>query len=339
MNISGLIRWIGKDTFCRILLGLLMVLNPAVGADLNTAAEANSDLGLIQNRISTRHHWLIDLVLGAAIIIIVLAMILQRNKLRQLVAERTEKLEKSEGRYRLLAEHAVSAIAVFKILRDEAGKPVDFEILDVNPPFEIQASRKGLELFCRIEPSVPLLLRGDPIHLHQVLANFTGNAIKFTGAGKVVIRASCVEETVDDVLLLFSISDTGIGIPEEKLPLLFTMFSQVDASMTRRYGGIGLGLAISKQLVDLMHGQIGVTSREGDGSEFWFCVRLHIQARSAEDESLSPAILKNVKALIVDDSATNREILSTNLTSWEIRTEEAKDREAALKALYSCKNI
>ena len=135
-------------------------------------------------------------------------------------------------------------------------------------------------------------------------------------------------------LLRFSVRDTGIGIPADKLGLLFDKFTQVDASTTRKYGGTGLGLAISKQLAELMGGEIGVSSEEGQGSEFWFTARLGKQAEGAQAESRPPADLRGVRALIVDDNATNREILTTRLASWGMRPSEAPDGPAALQALY-----
>jgi PAS domain S-box-containing protein len=132
----------------------------------------------------------------------------------------------------------------------------------------LQCGEKDLELICHLDPGVPTLLRGDPGRLRQVLNNLVGNAVKFTHAGEVEVRASLAEEREDDVLLRFSVRDTGIGIPADKLALVFDKFTQVDASTTRKYGGTGLGLAISRQLAEMMGGEIGVESVEGAGSEF-----------------------------------------------------------------------
>jgi two-component system sensor histidine kinase/response regulator len=130
------------------------------------------------------------------------------------------------------------------------------------------------------------------------------------------------------------VRDTGIGIAEDKIGLLFDKFSQVDASTTRRYGGTGLGLAIAKQLADLMGGDAGAESEEGNGSEFWFTARLGKQAGRAQAESTPPADLRRVRALIVDDNKTSREILTTRLASWGMRPSEAQDGPAALQTLY-----
>jgi PAS domain S-box-containing protein len=227
------------------------------------------------------------------------------------------------------------------------AKRLELELLDFDlselveelaAAMAMQAQQKGLELHCSLDPTIPVLLRGDPGRLRQVLANLAGNAIKFTNSGEVDIRVSRAEETSDNILLRFSVRDTGIGIPEDKIALLFNMFSQVDASMTRRYGGTGLGLAISKQLSELMNGKIGVTSREGDGSEFWFTARINKQTKKATEYAPPPPTLINVKALIVDDNATNREILSIRLSSWGMRLEEAQDGFEALRALHKAKD-
>ena len=235
----------------------------------------------------------------------------------------------------------------------EAGK-LDLEILDFDllsllddfaDTLAVQAFEKGLELTCSAAPEVPALLRGDPGRLRQILNNIGGNAVKFTPAGEVAIRVSTAatgsqftagEESpdADAVLLRFTVRDTGIGIPKEKIGLLFTKFTQVDASTTRHYGGTGLGLAISKQLAEMMGGEIGVESEPGKGSEFWFTVRFRKQADSLRAETPPKVELKNVRVLIVDDSATNREILITRLTSWGMRPVEAVNGPEALRIIY-----
>ena len=181
---------------------------------------------------------------------------------------------------------------------------------------------------------MPTLLRGDPGRLRQIIANLAGNAVKFTPAGEVAVRVSLMEENRGDVLLRFSVRDTGIGIPEDKLGLLFTKFSQVDASTTRQYGGTGLGLAISKQLAELMGGEVGVESRAGEGSEFWFTARLGKQAEGAPAVNLPPADLRDVRVLVVDDSAASRGMLTARLASWGMRPSQAPDGAGALRALH-----
>ena len=223
------------------------------------------------------------------------------------------------------------------------AKKIDLETLDFDlssllddfaDTLAVRTHEKGLELLCSADLEVPTLLRGDPGRLRQILTNLAGNAVKFTNAGEVAIRVSLVEKNENDVLLRFSVRDTGIGIPEDKMELLFYMFSQADASTTRKFGGTGLGLAISKQLAGLMGGEVGVESEEGKGSEFWFTARLGKQAERAQAESRPPANLRDVRALIVDDNRTNCEILTTRLTSWGMRPTEALGGPGALQTLY-----
>jgi len=169
--------------------------------------------------------------------------------------------------------------------------------------------------------------------LRQVLTNLSGNAIKFTHQGEISVRASLVSETDAGVVLRFLVKDTGIGIPADKQRLLFQKFSQADTSTTRKYGGTGLGLAISKQLAEMMGGEIGVISEDGNGSEFWFTVRLAKQPAGAQPGKLPPADLRGAPILVVDDNATNREILTAQLKAWGVRVEEAPDGPSALAAL------
>jgi PAS domain S-box-containing protein len=223
------------------------------------------------------------------------------------------------------------------------AKKLDLEVLDFNltsllddfaATFAVRAQEKGLELLYAADPDVPTLLYGDPGRLRQILTNLAGNAIKFTQAGEVAIRVSLAEMNEHDILLRFSVRDTGIGIPADKIHRLFDKFSQVDASTTRQYGGTGLGLAISKQLAELMGGEVGVSSEEGKGSEFWFTVRVGVQVSEVHMDTTPIADLDGVRVLIVDDNATNREIQTTRLTSWGMRPSEAQDGPEALQALY-----
>ncbi len=223
----------------------------------------------------------------------------------------------------------------------EAGK-LDLEMLDFDlftllddfaSTMAIRAHQKGIELICAVDPGVPARLNGDPGRLRQILTNLVGNAIKFTEDGEIVIQVVPMYERNNRIELKFSVRDTGIGIPETKLDLLFQKFSQVDASTTRQFGGTGLGLAISKQLAELMGGSIGVKSQLGLGSEFWFTIQLKIsnEIRKVEMQPLSS--LKDVRILVVDDNATSREILKLRLSSWGMRPAEAETGEAALSAL------
>jgi PAS domain S-box-containing protein len=196
-----------------------------------------------------------------------------------------------------------------------------------------RASTKGLELICMIPHEVPTFLRGDPGRLRQILMNLGGNAVKFTEKGEVVIRAELSEETEDRVRLLFSVTDTGIGIPEDKQSKIFENFTQADGSMTRKYGGTGLGLSISKRLVELMGGQIGVESQPGKGSRFWFTVTLEKQKEFKEISLMLPPDIRGLRMLVVDDNQTNRAILLKMLESFGCYAEAAESGAKALQVL------
>ncbi len=196
-----------------------------------------------------------------------------------------------------------------------------------------RAHEKGLELLCCVDPEVPSLLRGDPSRLRQILTNLVGNALKFTAKGEVVVRVTRQEQENLKCLLRFSVSDTGIGIPADKMNGLFSKFTQVDTSTTRKYGGTGLGLAIVRQLAELMGGKAGAQSQEGKGSEFWFTALLCKQLEGTPAASPAPAVLRRVRVLIVDDNATSREILTRQMLSLEMRPAEAADGPGGLKAL------
>ena len=222
----------------------------------------------------------------------------------------------------------------------EAGKldleELDFDIRDLLEDFSgmmaMRAQEKDLEFICAAHPDVPSYLRGDPGRLRQILANLAGNAIKFTGRGEVAVRVELVSKTDRDVILRFAVRDTGIGIPADKIGMLFEKFTQVDASTTRKYGGTGLGLAISKQLAEKMNGQIGVTSRDNDGSEFWFTAQLTLQLDQASARTI-PGVIAGKRILIVDDNATNREILVTRLAAWGALVLQVPDGPSALDEL------
>ena len=222
----------------------------------------------------------------------------------------------------------------------EAGR-LEMEILDFDlwallddfaEMMALKAQQKGLEFVCAAEPDVPALLQGDPGRLRQVLINLVGNAIKFTEKGEISVRASLLCETDADSLIRFSVRDTGIGIPREKQDALFEKFTQVDASATRKYGGTGLGLAISRQLVRMMGGDVSLDSTEGQGSEFSFAVRLRKQPQQEMGEARQ-ADVGGVRILVVDDNATNREILLLQFKAWGARPEEASDGATALRVL------
>jgi two-component system cell cycle sensor histidine kinase/response regulator CckA len=241
-----------------------------------------------------------------------------------------------------------SSEALLNIINDildfskiEAGRltleAIDFDLrttveeaLDL---FAEPAQRKGLELGCLLHAEVPTALRGDPGRLGQILVNLTGNALKFTQQGEVMIYVTRGEETADRALIEFAVTDTGIGIAPEAQALLFKPFSQADTSTTRKFGGTGLGLAICKQLVEQMEGQIGIESVPGHGSTFRFTVWLTKQPAEAHATPLPRGSLQGRRMCIVDDNATNRRILEQYASQWGLQSAAASDGYQALALL------
>ena len=220
----------------------------------------------------------------------------------------------------------------------ESGKMVleetSFDLLvtleDALSLFAETAQSKGLELVSLVTAEVPVFLGGDPGRLRQVLVNLIGNAIKFTESGEVVITVQTVAEQTDDsIMLRFTVRDTGIGIPPEAQSRIFEQFSQADESMSRRYGGTGLGLTIVRQLVEMMGGTLGVSSDAGTGSTFWFTVRLNVAA----GEEASPLLLQGLRVLIVDDNAASRVTLVQQTAGWGMTGDSAQDGREALELL------
>ncbi len=198
-----------------------------------------------------------------------------------------------------------------------------------------RAHEKGLELAFFIEPSAPQSLVGDPGRLRQVLMNLVGNAVKFTERGEIIVWVKVRTQSPEgNVVLAFSVSDTGIGIAPETQKLLFKPFTQADSSMSRRYGGSGLGLAICARLVELMDGEISVTSSPGKGTTFEFTARFDLgPAGGARPETIPRAELAGVPLLVVDDNATNRRILVEITRSWEMEVHAAEDGFRAICAV------
>lgn len=198
------------------------------------------------------------------------------------------------------------------------------EIIDLLAP---QAHLKAVEVASFIEEDLPLGLRGDSSRLRQILTNLIGNAIKFTEKGYVVLQVERVTESPQETTLLFSVIDTGIGIAVQNQSQLFQPFSQVDSSTTREYGGTGLGLAICQQLVTLMEGKIGVESREGEGSNFWFRVPFKKQEITIEKLSAPPEIA-DLCVLVVANSEVVRMVIRDRVTRWGLQVEEIEGETA-----------
>jgi PAS domain S-box-containing protein len=208
------------------------------------------------------------------------------------------------------------------------------------------AQEKGLQVTCMVEPDVPMLLQGDAGRLRQILANLGGNAVKFTNWGRVQIKVKVekVEET--NITLRFSVSDTGIGVPADRLAALFMPFTQADGSTTRKYGGTGLGLAISKQLAQMMNGKIGAESTEGVGSTFWFTARFEKTAQRAQSlASLGQAaptvagpahaLPGMVRILLAEDNPVNQRVALAMLKRLGCRTDVAANGREAVQALQN----
>lgn len=255
------------------------------------------------------------------------------------------KLSKEQNEYVSMAEKSAENLLVLlndilDISKIEAGKlafeNADFnireEVSDVGTLLADHAHKKGLELAIDIAEDIPPMVKGDPTRLRQILINLTGNAIKFTKEGEVVICIKLIKETESYNKLHITVKDTGIGIPLESQKHVFKVFSQADSSTTRQFGGTGLGLSISRQLAELMGGEMGLVSEPGKGSEFWFTVKLEISQAAVEGFAVRDNF-KNIKVLVVDDNETNRHILHKQLTSWGIEHDSCIDGKLALEKI------
>lgn len=241
------------------------------------------------------------------------------------------------------ASHSLLGIIddILDFSKIEAGKmkmeQIDFSLEEVVNNIAgmvgIKAAEKGLELVSAIDPAIPLNLVGDPLRLGQALINLTSNAVKFTETGSILIRIDLVERDATDCLVRFSIKDTGIGMSGEELSRLFVAFSQADTSVTRKYGGTGLGLFISKNLVDMMGGRIDVASNPGQGSSFSFTARFRLNEQLASSLQNMPADLANLKVLVVDDNELSRQVLLEQLSGFGVEAVAVDSGQAALDML------
>ena len=244
-----------------------------------------------------------------------------------------------------------SAEALLTVINDildfskiEAGKlsiesqPVDLRLVmeEVNEMLAPKAEDKKLDLILEYPAALPHHFLGDAGRIRQVLTNLTGNAIKFTERGQILVSVECENGDPQKAAIKFSVHDTGPGIPADKLKLLFQKFSQGDGSTTRVYGGTGLGLAISKQLVELMGGDIGVQSSAGVGSTFWFRLPLQLDARP-QHVPAPAANLQDLRVLIVDDNAVNRRVLHEQVISWGMRNGSFDSGEKVVDAMREAK--
>jgi PAS domain S-box-containing protein len=245
----------------------------------------------------------------------------------------------------LVSNSADSLLTVINDILDfskvESGR-IDLETIDFAPrtafeeATELVAGRaqaKDLEIACLVHADIPAVVRGDPGRLRQIVTNLLGNAIKFTQAGEVVLRATLADDSGGEVTIRVEITDTGIGISPEGRGRLFQSFSQSDSSTTRKFGGTGLGLAISKRLAELMGGAIGVESEPGVGSTFWFTAKL---AKSPASQIVAPTPredLRGLSALAVDDNQTNLEIVRAQTRAWGMVCDIATNASDALQMI------
>jgi len=244
-----------------------------------------------------------------------------------------------------------SANALLGIINDildfskiEAGKldieSVDFNLDDVmenlaNLVTVKSREKEDLEVLIATSPEIPIFLVGDPLRLGQILINLTNNAVKFTDAGEIVVKTELIEDSAESVTLQFSVRDTGIGLTEEQIGRLFQSFSQADTSTTRQYGGTGLGLTISKRLVEMMGGRIWVESVYGQGTTFFFTASFGLGREKARQRFVPSPDLRDMKVLVVDDNETSRRIFSEMLEAFSFDVslaESAKEGIAALTA-------
>jgi CheY-like chemotaxis protein len=261
-------------------------------------------------------------------------------------AEQAARLDKIDG----ASKHLLSLINdVLDLSKIESGR-VQLEttnfhlsaVLDAVASIIAQsAADKGLTVTTDAN-AVPLWLRGDSTRLRQALLNFAGNAVKFTDSGSIALRAKLLEDRGDELLVRFSVDDTGIGIPSENLPRLFQAFEQADASITRKFGGTGLGLAITKRLTALMGGECGVESQPGTGSSFWFTAHLRrghglLPAADAKGANSAEALLRQhhrgARILVAEDNEVNQEVLLAMLHGVDLCADiAANGREAVTLA-------
>ena len=241
------------------------------------------------------------------------------------------KTDLTAKQYDYLKKVDISAKSLLGIINDildfskiEAGKmdmeSVDFQLeetLDnISTLVGIKTQEKGLELLFKTDPAVPMALVGDSLRLGQILINLSNNAVKFTDTGEIVVSTELIKKDGAQVTLKFSVNDTGIGMTDEQAAKLFQPFAQADSSTTRKYGGTGLGLTISKRLAEMMGGEIWVESEAGKGSTFSFTANFGLGKEKAKKHHMPASEMRGMKVLVVDDNATSRDILQEMLQSF-----------------------
>ena len=260
------------------------------------------------------------------------------------------KTDLTAKQYDYLQKIDISAKALLGIINDildfskiEAGKldmeSVDFQLEDtldnISTLVGIKTQEKGLELLFKTDSSVPTALVGDPLRLGQILINLSNNAVKFTDSGEIVVLTELVKKDTSQVTLKFSVQDSGIGMTEEQAAKLFQPFMQADSSTTRKYGGTGLGLTISKRLAEMMGGEIWVESEQGQGSTFSFTANFGLGKEKAKKQYKPASELRGMKVLVVDDNATSRGILQEMLESFSFEVSVAASGPEGITELES----
>ena len=230
-----------------------------------------------------------------------------------------------------------SKIEAGKLLIESTEFHLDSVLTNVANLVGVKAEEKGLELFFVRPQNVPNALIGDPTRIGQILTNLTNNAVKFTDSGEISVSIELLKREDDRIKLGFSIRDTGIGMTKEQCAKLFKSFSQADTSTTRKYGGTGLGLSICKQLVELMHGQIGVESESGRGSVFSFNIWLGVQSEQQKIQTLFSSDMKGMRVLVVDDHEHTCQVLAEILESFGFEAIQAYSGAKALDILEQSK--
>jgi signal transduction histidine kinase/CheY-like chemotaxis protein len=260
------------------------------------------------------------------------------------------KTDLSPKQYDYLKKIDISAKALLGIINDildfskiEAGKmdmeSVDFQLEDtldnISTLVGIKTQEKGLELLFKTDPSVPTALVGDPLRLGQILINLSNNSVKFTDTGEIVVSTELIKKDDAKVTLKFSVRDTGIGMTTEQAAKLFQPFAQADSSTTRKYGGTGLGLTISKRLAEMMGGEIWVESEQGQGSTFSFTANFGLGKDKAKKRFRPSQDLRGMKVLVVDDNATSRDIFKEMLESFSFEVSVAASGAEGIAELES----
>jgi signal transduction histidine kinase/ActR/RegA family two-component response regulator len=275
--------------------------------------------------------------------IIGMTNILRREGLTPQQAKRFDTIETSAQHLLAVINNILdlSKIEAGKLTLEEAPVVISSLLANVHSIISDRARAKGIEVLIQSDP-LPANLVGDPTRLQQAMLNYTGNAVKFTEKGKVILRTLKQQETADSVAVRFEVQDSGIGISPEAMTRLFGAFEQADNSLTRKYGGTGLGLAITKRLAEMMGGEVGAQSTPGVGSTFWFTVKLKKGVKAAPTAAPTAApIALDAEALIrqryyghcilvVDDEPINREVTLIQLQALDLVVDTAADGAEAI---------